>query len=159
MTKLLLALQVFALSALVASGDDKKDPPKGVPDHLKGEWEIFGAANGKKSLTVPAGGASFTIGAETMEWKSLPLLENKPGKATIKAKGKSDAGTLELKIGEKLYNGIYRVIKPKNNTSEDLEILLGLEGKPGPKEFPKTVFDFPTDASLYLQSSRKKRAP
>ena len=144
--------------ALLIPADAPKDTPKGVPANLKGEWRLTAAAQEKRfGLSPPGANLILKIGDNSLEWEWITYFSEEPGKATLVAQGKENEGTLELKLGDKVYKGIYRLKEDKENKITILEILLGLEGKAAPKEFHKDPLKVPADASYLLKCDRKKK--
>jgi hypothetical protein len=143
-------MSFFLSLAILVAADGPKEAPKDVPANLKGTWKIMGGTTGKNSFTSGVANCALKIGDGSAEWNFIPIFSEKAEKAKFAAEGKGDEGTLELKVGDKLYKGIYRLSKIKDAKLTTLRVLLGLPGKPAPKAFSKDSLTLPADASLYL---------
>jgi hypothetical protein len=149
----ILLASVAAVAAAAARGDDKKDAPK-FPASLKGEWRIGSGTDGKGFFTSSAADLVLRIGDGTAEWRAIPKFAERPGKAALTADGKGNEGTLELKVGDQVHKGLYRLTEYKDAKVTMLDILLGPAGGAAPKAFPKDPLKLPEDAVFKLQCQR-----
>jgi hypothetical protein len=149
---------VLLCAAALATADGKegeKAAAKAVPANLKGDWMIREVGDG--DVIVGSGEDwHLKIRDDEVEWNIIPRFQPKAGKGKITAVGKENEGTLEWKIGDKVYKGIYQLFKGKERTI--LRILLAAEGKAAPKAFAKPGTPLvPKDASYHIECDRQNK--
>jgi hypothetical protein len=154
-------MMVFSLVvavALIPGADVPKDNTETVPAEIKGEWDISFATNGENTMTTSQC-PKLTIGDKEAEWSRLPYLIGHKGKGAITVSPSKEPTTIELKVGDKVYKGIYRYRAARPNGKYDnLDILFGEAGEDFPKGFAKDRMDLPNDfKGVLLLVERKKK--
>jgi hypothetical protein len=152
MKKLLTMLCLLSLTLLVGADDKPKaDQPSG---DIKGTWEMNGV------LTVDRGdtgrGPTLVIGEKEMEWSGkVPYLFDAKGKGTITIDAKKSPATIVLKVGDKVYKGIWSVGEG-GKKQEFMQIVLSEAGGDFPKSFKKE--ELPKDfKGFWLFADREKK--
>jgi hypothetical protein len=153
-------MMVFSLVmavALIPGADDPKDKAEAVPAEIKGEWDITFATNGDNTWTNSQG-YKLTIGDKEAEWSRLPYLIGRKGKGAITVSPSKEPPTIELKVGDNVFKGIYRYRAARPNGKHDNLDILFSDGGDFPKGFAKDRMDLPKDfKGVLLLVERKKK--
>jgi hypothetical protein len=151
---------VFTLviaATLIPGADAPKDKAEKTPSEIKGEWKISAATDGKGAITS-GDGYKLTVGDKEAQWGGLPYIADKKGKGAVKVDASKKPPTIELKVGDNVYKGIYRIEETKDGKQETLDLLFSPAGGDFPKEFGKEKFGLPEGfKGVLMLGSRKKK--
>lgn len=108
----------------------KKEAEKASID-IKGTWTIIFCQN------AFGFDAPLVIGEKEASWPKgiVNLFDEKPGKGSVKIDATKNPPTIDLKVGDKVYKGIYRAqrLTDEFKDQEDLLIILSEAGGDYPK--------------------------
>jgi hypothetical protein len=152
-------LPFAVLAATLLPAATLKEDGEKAAGGIKGTWRIFSTTRGPNSTLIKSESPTLTVGEKELTWdRAIPLLWRAKGKGALKVDGAAKPPTIELKVGEKVYKGIYRIKTSPDDKEEYLEILLSEAGGEAPKEFdPTSSFRLPKGfKGALINSSRKK---
>jgi len=88
---------------------------------------------------VTGDGPMLVFREKAVEWlTSIPFLFKDKGTGTITIDAKASPATIELKVGDTVYKGIWKIFPDgRNKKRERLQLVLSAPGGDFPKEFPK----------------------
>jgi hypothetical protein len=126
-----------------------------LPGEIKGTWKITrleraGKREARRHLTM-------VIGAGDLEWSEKgPRLFGANGKGAFTVNHRTLPASLELRVGDEVYRGIWRIYGATNEKKEILQMMIGEAGGNFPEAFPDA--GLPKDfRGLMLLAERKKK--
>jgi hypothetical protein len=124
-----------------------KDAPPNAPGELKGVWELDGTSKGGQSTTLGRGGPTLVFSDNEVEWaKEIPLVFKEKGKGTITIDTKKTPKTIEVKIGDAVYKGVWKIIPPRENSKKEwLKMVLSPANGDIPAEVLPDALRLPRD--------------
>ncbi len=124
---------------------------------IEGNWMLHVTLNADGVISN-FGPVAFTVGDKEATWASrIPFLFEEKGKGTVNVEACRNPPTIELKVGDKVYKGIYRIRTDADGKGERLQILLGDVGGKFPKAFDDTRNGLPENfKGLMLYGTREK---
>lgn len=141
---------LLALS-LLPTGDASKTAQGAQA--LNGKWDLHLAIEGKHLLNQ--GNIFVTISDQKIAWTKLPYFTDEKGECKLTVDPSKSPSTIELKVGDKVYKGIYRLRPAKNGRPEQLDLLIATKGSDFPKAFGASELELPKEfTGVLLMAAR-----